>query len=304
MKWRDIAEAVELDIPRDQMPQINQDDLEGQYSLKRGTISIDLLKPSQQERVPGLVKKTIKEIRAGDTPKPLLIDKHNHIVNGHHRYDAFLELGHARVAVVKVTDATLRELMDEFSHTTSDEFAESEDLKGLNTTTEVYVDMDGVLADFFGEWAKLAGVPSFRDIQDPENALALVRDTEDFWLNLPKTSNADQLLDTILGVWGSYKILSTPLAGDPNSGPHKQQWIKQNLQGRLPSKVILSHNKSQWATQPDGTPNILIDDYGVNIRAWEAAGGIGIKHKDHKFQRTMQNIQAHFKSDQADNTPS
>ena len=163
----------------------------------------------------------------------------------------------------------------------------------LNPDTEVYVDMDGVLADFFGEWAKLAGVPSHRDIQDPERALDLVRDTDRFWLDLPKTDNADRLLDLILDTWGSYKILSTPLAGDPDSAPHKLEWVKQNLQGRLPSKVILSHEKQRWATQPNGTPNILIDDYGVNIQKWEAAGGIGFKHKDHKFDRTVQNIQAH-----------
>ena len=35
-----------------------------------------------------------------------------------------------------------------------------------NTPTEIYLDMDGVLADFFAEYAKLAGVTtgSYRDI--------------------------------------------------------------------------------------------------------------------------------------------
>ena len=44
----------------------------------------------------------------------------------------------------------------------------------------------------------------------------------------------------------------------------------------------------------NGTPNILIDDYGVNINAWEAAGGIGFKYKDHKFERTANAIKQHM----------
>ena len=31
-------------------------------------------------------------------------------------------------------------------------------------TPDVYVDMDGVLVDFFNEWARLVGVKSYRDI--------------------------------------------------------------------------------------------------------------------------------------------
>ena len=43
-------------------------------------------------------------------------------------------------------------------------------------------------------------------------------------------------------------------------------------------RVIITHNKSAYAKQPDGNPNILIDDYGDNIQKWESAGGIGIQH--------------------------
>ena len=55
-------------------------------------------------------------------------------------------------------------------------------------------------------------------------------------------------------------------------------------------KSIITSNKSVHATQPDGTPNILIDDFGKNIAKWEAAGGVGFKHKDHKFERTVKNL--------------
>ena len=100
------------------------------------------------------------------------------------------------------------------------------------------------------------------------------------------------MLDIIKQVKGNYKILSSPLANDPNSEPHKREWIEKNLDFFPPTEVIITKDKAKYATNPDGTPNILIDDYGVNISAWESAGGIGFKHKDHKFERTAKKLKA------------
>jgi 5'(3')-deoxyribonucleotidase len=178
----------------------------------------------------------------------------------------------------------------------SKEFVEA--LGEIANATEIYVDMDGVLADFFGEWAKLMGVEHFTDINkehDIEDALQKIRDTENFWLDLPLTSNAKNLLNLIKQVKGSYKILSSPLPDDPNSEPHKREWIEKHLGFFPPEDVIITHDKAKYATQEDGTPNILIDDYGVNISKWEAAGGYGFKHKDHKFERTAKSIKQHMK---------
>ena len=169
-----------------------------------------------------------------------------------------------------------------------------EALGEIASATEIYVDMDGVLADFFGDWAKLMNVKDFRDIKDVPAGLEKIKQTENFWLNLPLTNNAKQLLGLIKKVKGNYKILSSPLPGDPKSEPHKRKWIEKNLAFFLPQDVIITHDKAKYATQRDGTPNILIDDYGVNIQKWESAGGYGFKHKDHKFERTAKAIKQHM----------
>jgi hypothetical protein len=169
--------------------------------------------------------------------------------------------------------------------------------KEIANTSKIYVDMDGVLADFFTAWGELMGVDDWRNIDkkhDINDALQKIRDTDNFWLNIPVTANAKKLLDLIKDVKGSYSICSSPLPGDKNSEPHKKQWIKKHLVSFPPEEIIITHNKPQYATQPDGTPNILIDDYGKNIQSWEAAGGVGFKHKDHKFERTAQNIKQHM----------
>ena len=169
-------------------------------------------------------------------------------------------------------------------------------LDAVGQTSEIYVDMDGVLADFFGEWAKVMKVDHYSKIDNVDINVALqkIRDTDDFWLKLPMLPQAKQLLELIKKVKGSYNICSSPLADDPNSEPHKREWIKKNLSFFPPKKVIITSNKPKYATQSDGTPNILIDDFGKNVNAWEAAGGEGFKYKDHKFERTAKELQQHM----------
>jgi 5'(3')-deoxyribonucleotidase len=169
----------------------------------------------------------------------------------------------------------------------------AENLGELASTSKVYVDMDGVLADFFGEWQKLIG-SDWRKVKDIEPALQKIRDKDNFWLDLPLLPQAKNLLGVIKKVKGSYTILSSPLPNDPNSEPHKREWIKKNLSFFPPENVIITHDKPKYAVNSDGTPNILIDDFGKNIASWEAAGGEGFKHKDHKFERTAKAIKQHM----------
>ena len=89
--------------------------------------------------------------------------------------------------------------------------------EGIDADAEIYVDMDGVLADFFGEWARLMDKENWRDIKDVSPALAKIRATDNFWLNLPILPQAKKLLAMIKQVKGEYNICTSPLADDPNS---------------------------------------------------------------------------------------
>ncbi|MDC6481020.1 hypothetical protein PQZ46_00555 [bacterium] len=230
-----------------------------------------------------------KVIQAGQDPKKFIRDL-NMFYNW---YISWIQKNKLPNELIRLLKQIQKLLVDNIKNESDLEEALGE----IASATEIYVDMDGVLADFFGDWAKLMGVDSFRDIKDVEQALEKIKNTDDFWLNLPLTDNAKGLLKLIKQVKGSYSICSSPLPGDKNSVPHKKEWIKKNLAFFPPKEIIITHNKPQYAKQKDGTPNILIDDYGVNVSAWEAAGGIGFKHKDHKFERTAKNIKQHMDAD-------
>lgn len=163
-------------------------------------------------------------------------------------------------------------------------------MEDLDPKTEIYVDMDGVLADFFGVWNKMMGVKHWKEIKNIDAALEKIKGQKDFWINLPMTRNAKRLLSAIKKHKGRYIILSSPLAGDPNSEPQKREWVEKYLGMFPPAKVIIDDNKAQYAKQADGTPNVLIDDFGQNINKWNAAGGIGIQHKDIEINNTIDQL--------------
>jgi len=232
-----------------------------------------------------------KVIQAKQDPKKFIRD----LNNSYNMFISFIQKNKFPTETIPLLRQIQKLLVDNTDESMLYYANMKEELGEIASTSQIFVDMDGVLADFFGSWTKLTG-KDWRQIKgdDLEPALQKIKDKKDFWINLPKTSNADNLLSLIKQVKGSYNILSSPLPGDKNSIPQKKEWIKNNLQDFMPSSVIIDSNKAQYATNKDGTPNILIDDFGKNIASWEAAGGIGFKHKDHKFERTAKDIKQHM----------
>jgi hypothetical protein len=158
----------------------------------------------------------------------------------------------------------------------------ADELIRATDTSKIYLDMDGVLADFFAEYAKLAGVTSgsYRDIPPAKADPTLDKMVgTDFFHRLPKFPTADSLVKLVLQYVPAYAICSSPLRGDhANSEVHKRAWIKDHLNPQ-PAEIIITGQKERHAVNPDGSPNILIDDRGTNIVAWRARGGIGIKYQ-------------------------
>lgn len=144
----------------------------------------------------------------------------------------------------------------------------------------VYLDMDGVIVDFFGGIAKKFNVDHWKSIQDREIAFATLANT-DFFYNLdifPETYSIVKFVKKISNDdWG---ICSSPLRGDNyNSAYWKRQWLNRwDIVPPLVENMIFTGNKHKYAINPlTRKPNILIDDKPENIQRWIKAGGIGIR---------------------------
>ena len=121
-------------------------------------------------------------------------------------------------------------------------------------------------------------------------AIQKIRDEKNFWLKLPLLSNSIKLLKILKDNNQSYHILSSPLQNDQKCIKQKKQWVENMLKFYPPQKVIISSEKEKYAKDNLGLPNVLIDDFGINLKKWENNGGIGIKHKDYKFMRTEEKL--------------
>jgi len=144
----------------------------------------------------------------------------------------------------------------------------------------VYVDMDGVLADLYSHAAEISDVEHYNQMT-PEQWETFFKDSNAYHLfrDIQPFSTANQLLELVKKYAGGYTILSSPLSFDrAGSIKGKSEWLKKHIKV-TPDRVVFEHEKYKYAVQPDGTPNILIDDYGVNTRAWDAAGGTAVKYQ-------------------------
>jgi hypothetical protein len=155
----------------------------------------------------------------------------------------------------------------------------------------VYVDMDGVLADLFNHVGELHDVEHYNQMT-PAQWETFFKDSNAYELfsDLPAFLTANKLLQMVVDFAGGYNILSSPLSFDKvGSIKGKREWLTKHI--HVPADtIIFEHEKHKYATA-NGKPNILIDDYGVNIRKWQDAGGIAIK-----YQADEDSLQTVFKA--------
>jgi len=154
-----------------------------------------------------------------------------------------------------------------------------------NAKPVVYLDMDGVLADFFGGVEKMYGVEHWKQLTNDKTkdlkkeVIDRITGT-DFFATLPKFSSADALIDMVKKfTGGKFSINTSPLRGDhENSAKYKKLWISNNIE--QPDDIVVTGRKESYAKDKGtGAPNILIDDRPINIQKWQAAGGYGILYQ-------------------------
>ena len=155
-----------------------------------------------------------------------------------------------------------------------------------NVKPIVYLDMDGVIADFFGGVERLYGVDHWKQLTSDktkdlrQDVIDRIAGT-DFFAHLPKFSSADTLIEMIKKfTGGQYSILTSPLRGDTeNSGYYKKVWIGKHIV--KPDDIIVTGRKESYAVK-NSVPNILIDDRPINIDKWQSKGGYGILYQANK----------------------
>lgn len=139
----------------------------------------------------------------------------------------------------------------------------------------VFVDLDGVVADFDGYYESCFGVRPDRNQADPDGLWENITGHGSFYRSLPKLPDADVLVDGIRQ--RGYEVVF--LTGIPYSVPmattDKQDWVMSNFGPNQTTICCRSRDKHRWGTRGD----ILIDDWEKYRSLWEGMGGVFILHR-------------------------
>jgi len=154
-----------------------------------------------------------------------------------------------------------------------------------NKMPHLYLDMDGVQADFFGAWADRHNVSHWKAIDNKENEIEqLANSTPEnvysFFRDLRPLKGGMKIVKWAQDNNIPYTVLSAPLRG-PYSDVSKQakkDWLDDYHPGSS-NNAIFTSQKQKYAVT-DGVANVLVDDFGPYIDKWTNAGGIPVKHED------------------------
>lgn len=170
----------------------------------------------------------------------------------------------------------------------------------------VYLDMDGVQCDFFKAWSKIEGVNDYKDIPKPEDSIKRLASQGSefvyrFFRDLEPLRGGLSVIKWLQEHDIPYTILSAPLRYEHQASiMGKRDWLDKHHLGASESAIFASR-KEKYATDSEGRPNVLIDDFGKNILPWRNKGGIGIKHDPDNGQPTIDALEKiYFGSDEND----
>lgn len=141
---------------------------------------------------------------------------------------------------------------------------------------KIYLDLDGVLADFYGTVEHLLGCPYHR--LAPAVAWEQLAKIPGFYKNLPLLPGAQgfflelQRRNTELAI---LTALPWPTGELINAAIDKKTWVRRHISLEVQVLTVEEGKLKASFAHPNA---ILIDDSRRNIDAWSSAGGIGILH--------------------------
>lgn len=150
----------------------------------------------------------------------------------------------------------------------------------MTTPARLYIDLDGVLADFDGGHERAFGVrPSPRGTDEKKDRNILwqrIRQYEGFWRTLPLMVGAEALWH--FAERNGAVILSGASNRDPIVHVEKRLWVRKHFGPNAPLITCPSDEKWHYARVGD----VLLDDWPKYKPLWENAGkGIWVTFYDY-----------------------
>lgn len=148
----------------------------------------------------------------------------------------------------------------------------------------IYVDMDGVVADFDGGLQEMAHVEpaaqGTRDYKKVKEMWDAVSKVPNFYDKLSPIQGTVEVVKSLFDRYGNRVQMLTGIPRPdsiPTAAQDKENWAKRIINPDVTVNAVMRRDKPKFCTGPEC---ILIDDYEKNIREWEEIGGTGILYKN------------------------
>lgn len=167
----------------------------------------------------------------------------------------------------------------------------------IQNPPHLFLDMDGVQADFFTQWARLHDKRSYKDIGDRAQREASIVELNargpefvyEFFRTLPPLHGGLELVSWLKRNRIPFTVLSAPLRGNEQASiDGKREWLDKYNPGTSGS-AIFTGEKFKYAKR-GGQPNVLVDDFKKYVNAWREAGGVGILYRDDQVNSVIDQL--------------
>ena len=132
----------------------------------------------------------------------------------------------------------------------------------------LYLDMDGVIADFATHYKKLFGRDPYKD--DYFTIQQFCKSEPNFFRDIPELPRGRKLYESLKDKYNVI-ILTAPMPEMPYCKIDKAAWIKQHFPEI--KTIIFSSSKADYSAHEG---SVLIDDMAHNLIPWAEAGGTAI----------------------------
>lgn len=137
----------------------------------------------------------------------------------------------------------------------------------------IYLDLDGVMADFDAHFPAVFGL-DHRALAD-DAMWEIINAHPSYFRDMPPCGGAIDFfreiehLDPII-------LTACPKSNYVNAATQKREWVREHLSRDIMVLPVMGGRHKPLFMHAPG--DILIDDYERNIELWRAAGGVGIRH--------------------------
>lgn len=139
----------------------------------------------------------------------------------------------------------------------------------------LYLDLDGVMADFDAHFPALFGV-DHRDMLD-DDMWAKINGAPSYFRDMPMCPGAREFFELVRHL-EPIVLTACPKSDYANVARQKREWVREHLsKGTTVLPVMGGRNKALFMHQPG---DVLVDDLDRNCTVWAEAGGAAILHRN------------------------